>query len=458
MSFTSHDLVVFAAGFSILAPILAALTLMAKRFLRNFTRWAIGLIIVSQELESGITPVHVRSFLLKESSKSWTISKKIFSLTDFFVKSEDKYRAVAVENRSDVNCLVFYKKAFIYLGKPSFDDKGNLDILPCVSYLRWTVNWKQLLTDVCKLRDDRMDSIEPGKKFRIIRHIGYTSKNDAKPAAEMSKVFANTMDEFGSLKPINYDPSDLGRPVVEDPISALSITKEMAEIFRDARFWFRHRKWYEERGIAWRRGYLLYGLPGSGKTTAVRALAQDLDLPVHTFDLSSMDNDDLTKHWIESRTDGPRIILLEDIDTVFNGRKNVARSSFNGQKNVARISPLTFDTLLNLIDGIESEHGLMLFITTNNVDAVDPAIGVPNAEGESSRPGRVDMAINLPGLDYQGRLKMARRILGIEADAVKLAKKYPGLTAAQFQERAIKLALVQLWGEENRASDDEENA
>jgi SpoVK/Ycf46/Vps4 family AAA+-type ATPase len=217
----------------------------------------------------------------------------------------------------------------------------------------------------------------------------------------------------------------------------MSINPELEVLIRDARFWFSHREWYKDRGIPWRRGYMLYGRPGTGKTSLVRALAEELDMPVFCFDLQSMGNREFIESWENARQHSPRIVLLEDIDAVFHGRDNISDAG----------SGLTFDALLNVVDGIEREDGLMLFITTNQIDKVDSALGIPGPDGVSTRPGRIDMTLEVPGLDLPGRLKMARRIIQDEEIAQRMAHQYPDYTAAQFQELCMKEALQILWGD-----------
>ncbi len=146
------------------------------------------------------------------------------------------------------------------------------------------------------------------------------------------------------------------------------------------------RKWYLERGIPYRRGYLLYGPPGSGKSSAVVALASKLRMNIATITLSgsSMGDDDLRS--LMASTPNGAVILIEDIDCVFTDRKASAGDS-----------KVTFSGLLNAIDGVAAGEGRMLFMTTNHLDKLDPAL---------IRPGRADIhaEIGLPDREQMVRL------------------------------------------------------
>ncbi|KAF9186824.1 hypothetical protein BGZ51_001745 [Haplosporangium sp. Z 767] len=142
-------------------------------------------------------------------------------------------------------------------------------------------------------------------------------------------------------------------------------------IVDDARDFFASESWYAERGLPFRRGLLLYGSPGTGKTSFIHALAGELGLNIYVVNLSSKNLSDDTLSELVSDTPSRCLLLIEDVDAAFIQRES---------KDAA--TGITFSGLLNAIDGVSAQEGRMLCMTTNHLDRLDEAL---------IRPGRVDV-------------------------------------------------------------------
>jgi SpoVK/Ycf46/Vps4 family AAA+-type ATPase len=142
----------------------------------------------------------------------------------------------------------------------------------------------------------------------------------------------------------------------------------------------------------------------------------------------------------EALSSAPGINVIEDIDAVFNGRNNIV----NPEKG------LTFDCLLNTIDGVENSDGVLTIITTNHVDKIDPALGTVNGK-ISSRPGRIDSVVIMNPPDRSGKFKIAKRILNDYPELIEeTLDEGENDSGAQFQERCTMLALNKYWEDKNK--------
>lgn len=197
------------------------------------------------------------------------------------------------------------------------------------------------------------------------------------------------------------------------------------------------RQWYQERGVPWRRGYMLEGEPGTGKTSLVLAIASELQRPVYSLNLGSIANDD---ELIDAVCEVPEhgILLIEDIDAAKAGAKRDNKPkevpTLLGESGPVEEREISLSALLNVIDGAFSREGRLLFMTSNHPEKVDPAL---------LRPGRSDRRITIGKLEATEVWTMAERFVTPEqagdiVDSLDLAKRLP-IPAAELQEMLVQL-------------------
>lgn len=139
---------------------------------------------------------------------------------------------------------------------------------------------------------------------------------------------------------------------------------------------------YVSRGVPYHRGYLLYGPPGTGKTSAVKAVANALKMDLYYASLGSAGTDTALSD-IVADVPSNSILLLEDIDAF---AVTHARTEDHAIATGATAG-LSTTGLLNVLDGVNTPHGQITFLTTNHREFLDPAL---------IRPGRVDRQYHFP--------------------------------------------------------------
>src|SRR5215813_14946401 len=148
------------------------------------------------------------------------------------------------------------------------------------------------------------------------------------------------------------------------------------ELREDFRRFFASREVYRKHGIPWKRGVLLIGPPGNGKTHAIKALVNELRLPCLYVKSFKSDHDteqsNMRKVFTRARRSAPCLIVLEDLDSLIEDENRAF--------------------LLNELDGFADNEGVVVIASTNHPEKLDPAI--------LDRPSRFDRKyyFDLPGL------------------------------------------------------------
>jgi mitochondrial chaperone BCS1 len=219
------------------------------------------------------------------------------------------------------------------------------------------------------------------------------------------------------------------------PLGSLVYDGDLLEGLRaDMRGFANDKDWYAEMGIPYRRGYLLHGPPGNGKSSLVAALAGEAGLNVCVLNLATPDLSDDRLSALLANLPRRALLLLEDIDAVFKGREPrtaSVRLSFNG--------------LLNALDGVAAGEGRLTFMTTNHLSDLDPAL---------IRPGRADRHLYLGNATTEQISGMLRRFFPEASSVGELANRVPShsLSMARVQEflvarRGDWAGVQRDWGE-----------
>ncbi len=159
---------------------------------------------------------------------------------------------------------------------------------------------------------------------------------------------------------------------------------------------------YEEYGLKGGTGVLLFGLPGTGKTTIARAIAHEIGAPLYTVQLS-----DILSKWVgesekkirqlfeKARTSPTSLIFFDDFDALGTERKEDSSSTY-GNKIIVE--------LINQMDGFkQNENTIVLLAATNKPWMIDSAL---------MRPGRFEHHIYVPLANHDARIMLIQKNLG----------------------------------------------
>lgn len=151
------------------------------------------------------------------------------------------------------------------------------------------------------------------------------------------------------------------------------------EFFDDIDWFMKNEEWFAKRGIPYKRGYVCYGFPGSGKSSISKILANQYEIPIFAVNMNTISSDSDIIHLSTEinylAQNDKYILLFEDIDKceLFTHRY---------REN----THLSIECFLNILDGVVETHGRILIMTANNIQILEdvPAL---------LRPGRIDKKI-----------------------------------------------------------------
>ncbi|MAG26420.1 hypothetical protein CMI47_12795 [Candidatus Pacearchaeota archaeon] len=253
------------------------------------------------------------------------------------------------------------------------------------------------------------------------------------------KLFGSFLKEFKEFKRIlgateklvtvyggeNYTVNNLSYDW-EDIILPLPVKDSIRE---SVDFWYNNETWYRERKFPYKRGVLIHGYPGNGKTFLTKIIISQYDLNIVQFNFGNpqLGNADLTRAFKTAKENAPSLFLLEDIDRIFS-------------KHEKQISGVTKDCLFNCLDGVEELDGVLVLATANYPEDLDSAF--------LNRPSRFDTIIELsvPSLDlrFEYLKKLFEKDLKDDDTIAHVARHCDGMSMAFMKEIYFKSVIIAL--------------
>lgn len=167
-------------------------------------------------------------------------------------------------------------------------------------------------------------------------------------------------------------------------------TENKEELLEAIDIWKKSEDFYRERGIPYKLGILLYGEPGTGKSSLIHAVASELNKDVIVLTAGAILNGKLSRYNTVYCDTAP-VIVIEEIDTIVSSRQQDKELSEN-QKSI-------LSELLNFLDGPSSPDSCVIIATTNHIEKLDPAI---------IRSGRFDIKIQMGKISRDLAIQMCK--------------------------------------------------
>lgn len=240
---------------------------------------------------------------------------------------------------------------------------------------------------------------------------------NTKPFVDNLHEFLTTLYHNGPKldSPVRYKDINVVRTYAGDNAQSRNIpldTKTFDDVFLpDDQYkalidgidnYIKSRPLLEEHHIPNHLGILLYGTPGCGRTSIIKALIHKYN--VHSYYLPSLDMLPATVSSFCTRlhSDNLTFVICEDVDCIlFNRQKEYKRKDEDRNNHLK--DEVSISQVLNCIDGICAPHNTVFIFTTNHIEELDPAL---------IRPGRMDIRLEIKPICYETLNKFTRRFYG----------------------------------------------
>lgn len=231
--------------------------------------------------------------------------------------------------------------------------------------------------------------------------------------------FGRQMFDYGqSLLQFHHRPQMPVERLILPAATLEAVQRQVVEVAR-------HKARLLAAGQHLKRGLLLHGPPGVGKTHTVRFLMSRLTRTT-VVQVTGESMGMLSAACSVARALQPAMVVVEDVDLIAE-----ERGDYPGQH------PMLFQ-LLNEMDGLEEDADVVFVLTTNRADLLEPAL--------AARPGRVDQAVGLMLPDTEARRRLFDLYRGgLDVDASNLdavLERTEGVTASFLKELLRRSAVL----------------
>lgn len=303
----------------------------------------------------------ITTSLIIYDQNTWSASGRLFGNFQEWVESLDSLkfsRVFTVASNLDSSRVVpgtgihvfIYKNKLFWFYIEELDSSGSEKVKRKVILNTFGRN-KEILDTIFQEFKDFDKSYESIKKGNYVFTQGYWNKVGESSEKSLDNVFLNTKTKESILNAIdNYT---------------------------------NNKHFYTRAGLPYKMSMMLYGPPGTGKTSIIKAIANYLNKRTYILPLDKLTSEGMVSALAMAKGG---IVVIEDIDGVSAIKKRTeGEPSFMDEMN-------GIHDILNAFDGVVEISDVIIIMTTNHLEKIDPAF---------LRPGRTDYIIEVGELDKE---------------------------------------------------------
>lgn len=301
-----------------------------------------------------------------------------------------------LENKIDINKMSCYNSKIIkhnnknYLFnkiRPNYEANNSNELKFVYDKITYYIKLAEIIngekqSKIIKIYSNKLNDIEKLINKSVDEHIKYLINQTKNVYCHYTY---NIKDEIWNYKKIKTIKTKSNVFLDNDMIN---------NIYKNIDIFMESNDIYKKHGIPYKKGFMFYGIPGTGKTSLIYAISRDYNRNIYSLKLNEFYSHSLFVKAI-NRIPSGNMIIIEDIDNMNISNKRELKSNNievyidknkddDEEENSStsyKSSSLSLDSLLEVLDGYNYLHDTIIIFTTNHINVIDTAL---------LRPGRID--------------------------------------------------------------------